>query len=163
MAHHVAERVVGQVERVTDHVLIGREDAIGIGTVVVGVVARPKVVCDAEDFAAQLLGARARMRVEPAPDAQFKQRGARDLARAQHGGDGVGGELLLRLRGVFQTEDALGERLIEEREGLGAGGVGNAAQRRARDEVGRTELLEVVTELVHGGVEAVPAEFGIEA
>ena len=68
----------------------------------------------------------------------------------------------LRRRRVLHAKHTLREGLVEKRKRFRAGGVGHAAQGRAGNEVGRAELLKVVAELVHRGVEAVPAEFGIK-
>ena len=159
MAHHVPEGVVGQVERVGDHVLVRGEDSIGVLAEVSFVEPLPEVLGDAQHFGAQRSRRRGRIRVEPTPSAQLKERRACDLARREHRRDGVDGELAIGRRGILEAEHALCERLVEERERLGARRVRHAAQRWARDEVRRAELLEVVAEFVHRGVEAVPAEF----
>ncbi|MFM8785615.1 MAG: hypothetical protein ACKOFI_10830, partial [Phycisphaerales bacterium] len=112
---------------------------------------------------AQRFGRGIRVGVDPPPHAKLDQARPRDLPRGQHGGHGVEVLRALRVGGVLDAQHALGERLVEERERLGARGVRHVLQRGPRRAEGAVELLEVVPELVHGGVEAVPAELVLQA
>jgi hypothetical protein len=56
VAHHVAERVVGQVQGVRDHVLVRGEDAVRSRAEIALEMRFPEIVGDAQDFGAQLGG-----------------------------------------------------------------------------------------------------------
>ena len=147
-----------------EHVLIRPQDVIGIVSEVLLEEFGPDLLAVAEQRGPNRLGAACvAERVDLPPGPELHEARPRDLAGHEHRRDRLLVVRPIRRIGVLDAEDALGQGLVEERERLGACGVGNPAKRRAGHEEGRTQLFEVVAELVHRGVEPVPSELVLEA
>ena len=115
----VAECVVGEIERVADHVLVCSKRCVLVGPKESLEMDFPKFIRSHKNLVAKRSRIGIRVGVQPSPYVKFKKGGPGNLACLKHG---LGSGAVVCVRARFSESEYLrGKSLIQEGKGLRAG------------------------------------------